>query len=369
MDETPIVVIDTTAFFNAPLLGGKRWPELLEHCIRGSLVLVVPEVVIQEAVRHQKRASLTAIKKLTELNQCLRQAGGTEIDVRVRISELEKQRTEYEEWLRSALTDSGVKIHPHPQISHQQLTEWAMLDRQPFKPDETGYRDALIWATVLEIAEAADPGPTIYLISANKKDFSQDGTLAEALQADLDNLPHSPEVVWKMDFEGLLLDLSEYLLAARSPSAPVSVPLRTEMQLIRSAVAAQPESLLGLELATFHDDERSDKLDLDLPPELESPTIQDLEIDLGSLVWDAHDRYEGGTVIGEATVDAEISVDGFIHVSEWEPESGFVALDPNWNDHYVWASLDIRAELTFSLNVNPETEEVEDAVLVGVTRI
>ncbi len=128
-------------------------------------------------------------------------------------------------------------------------------------------------------------------------------------------------------------------------------------------------SLLGLELETNHDDERSDKPTLDLPPELESPTLQSIDFDIDTLVWHDHERFEGGTVIGEAIVEADISVEGFIHLSDWEPDGPYVAMDADWNDRFVWASLGLRVELTFAVNANPETDDVEEMILMGLTRL
>lgn len=367
-DQPPVLVLDTTVFFDAPLLRGKRWPELLEHCRNEALRVVVPEVVIHEAVRHQSRSSLNAQKDAKALSQTLRRAGRTAIDLEAVLADLEEERRNYEDWLRGELVASGVKIHPWPAISHEELTRWTMQDRQPFKKDGSGYRDALVWATVLEVARVGGAAASTYLASANARDFAEDGRLAGVFEADLEALPNAPAVIWKRDLNQVLDDLSSYLISTRSPDPE---PLRpsTEWSLVQSAVENQVYSLLGLELETNHDDERSDKPTLDLPPELESPTLQSIDFDIDTLVWHDHERFEGGTVIGEAIVEADISVEGFIHLSDWEPDGPYVAMDADWNDRFVWASLGLRVELTFAVNANPETDDVEEMILMGLTRL
>lgn len=65
----------------------------------------------------------------------------------------------------------------------------ALLRKKPFKKDggDAGFKDFLIWLTVIEIAKKY-PKDTINFITANKKDFTNNKNLHEDLIEDLQNL-------------------------------------------------------------------------------------------------------------------------------------------------------------------------------------
>lgn len=65
-------------------------------------------------------------------------------------------------------------VLPYPQLSHEELVNRDLGRRKPFNPSGKGYRDALIWASIL--AYLSSTKETACLITNNTKDFwSTDG--------------------------------------------------------------------------------------------------------------------------------------------------------------------------------------------------
>lgn len=68
------------------------------------------------------------------------------------------------------------------------MVQRSIRGSKPFRTSGVGYRDALIWQTVLEQAKSTD----VVFVSGNSKDFAaEDGSLHSDLQADLVGCPNS----------------------------------------------------------------------------------------------------------------------------------------------------------------------------------
>jgi len=67
-------------------------------------------------------------------------------------------------------------VLPYPQVSHETVTRRALARRKPFtgtKRGTVGYRDSLIWESVVGLAEKGDEEP-IAFVTSNTADFSLD---------------------------------------------------------------------------------------------------------------------------------------------------------------------------------------------------
>jgi hypothetical protein len=178
----PRVVIDANLIVERDwFLAGGAAAALLAASRRGRVRMVVPEVVVLEAVaahatqeRRAAREFRKAIARLHKLRTPLRY-------------EPERHDTEpfmrrtYESWLRERLDQHRVEVASVPEVS-EQLVRRAIQRRRPFDAEgKTGFRDALIWETVL--AEASEYALTVF--ATNDGDFGKGDTLHVDLLADL----------------------------------------------------------------------------------------------------------------------------------------------------------------------------------------
>src|SRR3954454_947193 len=153
----PRVVIDANLIIRRDwFLSGGAAEALLAASRRSRILMVVPEVVLLEVVAaheaHEKKAVREVRKAVAELHK-LRAPLGYETQ-RLEIETFMRRR--FEPWLRELLERHRVNVAPIPEISRQ-LVHRAIQRRRPFDAEgKTGFRDALIWETVL--AGAPDHG-------------------------------------------------------------------------------------------------------------------------------------------------------------------------------------------------------------------
>ncbi|MEO6703256.1 MAG: hypothetical protein ABIP57_17440, partial [Jatrophihabitantaceae bacterium] len=135
------------------------------------------------------------------------------------------------------------------------------------------------------------------------------------------------------------------------------------VDLVRDAVESACDDLVGVELP---DDEWA----ASGHAYLESPTFYGVSPDLSTLDWQIAEEFEGGTLVGTATVRAEVSVDGYASKSDAYLETGeLVIIEGDYNDHTSWVATTISADIEFNLTLTPDAESVENVEYLGVTLV
>ena len=155
----PIVVIDTNAIVHRDWrLQQTWWRLLLELSAIGRITLVVPEVVLREAVGKYARKAKAVSKDLTQLQLTF---------------DLEQSVASYEAELRNKLKDANCRIDGSPPIGVLELTDRAVARKRPFNDEGNGFRDTLIWMHVLELASA---GEEVHFVSSDSGFHTGKGT-------------------------------------------------------------------------------------------------------------------------------------------------------------------------------------------------
>jgi len=357
--------------FKAGHLTGTDWRRLLAYSDEEVVRVIIPEVVLRETIRHFKRAvskaSKDGIDSFVAAQNVFRPLG---VNLQDSVNGLRKAVREeaaaYEPWLRKELADHDVVIAPLPKIEHERLLSWAMEERQPFKDTGEGYRDALIWATILEITEQYDSLDQVWFVSDNVKDFhGHPGALAAPLVRDLAGQANCPSVEIHRTLSDLFKSKADHLIRLET-----AIELQNRLTLSPSAF-----DLVGDAVESACDELVGE----DLPDEewaisghsyVESPTFYSVSPDLSTLDWQIVEEFEGGTLVGTATVRAEVSVDGYASKSDAYLETGeIVILDGDYNDHSSWVATTVSADLEFNLTLTPDAESVENVEYIGITLV
>lgn len=138
-------------------------------------------------------------------------------------------------------------------------------------------------------------------------------------------------------------------------------------QAISDAVSAAAGNLVGESVTGWKEDDRHVGLTIGeaMPEGLSEATIETVEVTTNSLDYQVHDRYDGDTVALTVTVDATMTLDGFIEKAVFyaNDDPTFEVHDSDWNDHVMWVSAPCTARLTF--NVIAVGTQVQDTVLEG----
>lgn len=171
-----IFVLDTSELHEEKRLDGNLLRLFLLAKVLTKQRVCLPQVVMGEHLRASRDAmqrSVAAVEK--ELRVLTRYWGKLDVKLPALDREYEKWRLSIGDRLRAA----GVEILPYPSASHQSITERDLERRKPFSETGKGYRDALIWESVLDLAATSQDH--IVFVTSNSRDFA-DG---EALHGDL----------------------------------------------------------------------------------------------------------------------------------------------------------------------------------------
>ncbi len=74
--------------------------------------------------------------------------------------------------------------------------------------------------------------------------------------------------------------------------------------------------------------------------------------DAQTLDWYTYEELEGGTLVGEASIDADVVIEGYMFKSDYDITEGqdeVDVLDADWNDHMARVSVSRKVEFTFQM--------------------
>lgn len=157
------IVPDTTVFahgFNSASADVRLLKNFLDH---GDAELCVPAVVLEEAVNLVRKSiedvnhRLNAAQRLTGDDQTY-----SNLDVREGL-------TRHRGTLHVLLKSLKARILPYPSVGHEDLVAKALKPNKPFVSSGRGYRDALIWYSVLDLAQSCHD--EVSFISDNSDDW------------------------------------------------------------------------------------------------------------------------------------------------------------------------------------------------------
>jgi len=249
--------------------------------------------------------------------------------------------------LRGELSEMGATIRPVPSsLDHDTLVNWSLWEHPPFDSTDKGYRDALIWATVRDVAAEAEPGRAVLFIT-NDNDCcdGKQAILHPKLVQDLTSVTtNTVSIARTIDDAIALTDMGGFF--AEVLERPIDLPSRAEQ--IGASIDAACQNLVGSELF-----EPGANFAVTLDSEIDEPTALDVWPDLATLSLDTHEVFEGGTEIGEATVDAEIGYEATVLKDDSDkPNASWTVVDEEYGDDTALISGEFEAEMRFSFVID-----------------
>lgn len=223
------VIFDTTVFghgFNAQSADVRLIKKFLNST---SAELCVPTMVIDEAVNLARKSIEESNKSLGDTQ---RLTGDSATFKKV---EVKTAVAKYRSDLDSLLQSLKARILPYPAVSHADLAKRALDAYKPFVSGGRGYRDALIWYTMLDLASSCK-GEEIAFISGNTHDWCKSKTEIE-LHSDLvkDLKSKGIDAASFKYFDSLASFVEKYAietLPVSSPSVPVTAAPADYQQLL-----------------------------------------------------------------------------------------------------------------------------------------
>jgi hypothetical protein len=215
-----------------------------------------------------------------------------------------------------------------------------------------GYRDALIWRNVIELAQTeAEP---VAFVTDNTKDFTNEhGALHGDLSKDLDVRGLDPNRVT------LVIGLDELNDRFVKPTMEALDEVRRQLSEGQYPPLNLREELAPLIVETYQGVEW-DARELALPPECESPSISWIE-ELSNVEVNDVRKLSSGDLLVEVEADAECTFELSIFKADYYAmgdSSDISVQDYDWNKHYVWASTSKQVHAVVQLTYSPESNRV-----------
>ncbi|WP_433629141.1 PIN domain-containing protein [Nocardia sp. CA-120079] len=165
-----VILIDTNIICAAPTMQSSAWQSLAGKSVHWDLTILVPEVVVMEAVNVIGR-------DLKEFRSALPRLPFKKFDLREglesNLAEIDSRIDTVEERLLGRLDELGVEIFETPSADHMEIARRASVGQRPYShKSKDGYRDTLIWMTILAVADKY-PLERIWFVSDNTNDFGE----------------------------------------------------------------------------------------------------------------------------------------------------------------------------------------------------
>jgi hypothetical protein len=175
-----LVVLDASALMADFELRSPYAQALLAEGEADNLALIVPEIALIETEAGYRRQLRQAIENLRTSEKRVRGFG---IGAAVGWIDIDQAAADYMGRLKTRLDAAGAEVAGLPSVPHAELVERAVNRRAPFDEKGGGYRDALLWYTVLDLPDPSD----VALITNDNifYDVADRSALASDLASDL----------------------------------------------------------------------------------------------------------------------------------------------------------------------------------------
>lgn len=333
------VIVDTTATYVDVMMKKTSWMQLLTLCHNSAVQVVIPAVVLRETARHWKAETAKAIEiangkiggikasrdRLTELG-----VDGSSLVDSTPVTELSDQ-DQFAASQKERLLSLGVQIRDVPDhVDIETILQRDLARKKPFEPSGKGFRDALVWETVKDVAFGSDEGHEIFFVTDNSGDYcdSIGGLAAELLAgvdeaegnlhrvADLNELlaqaTFAPKVAGIARTDEELMAFLAEAVAAGSVNVPPSVA-----EIVKKAVLEALEALSGEDIEVDSAESGGTNFaEIGIPGGLEGLSIDVIGADESTITWQTYATYDDTTFLIQAEVWADISMDGFAYKSD-----------------------------------------------------
>jgi hypothetical protein len=160
------VVLDTTVFENGFNARSAEVPLIKSFLIRTKSELCIPSIVHEEALNRLRKRMTEANSKIDSVH---RLTGGVEGFEKIRLDDALRI---YAEALKGLFGDLKARVLPYPVASHEELVKRSLVAKKPFVESGRGYRDALVWHSLLELLRSTSED--IVFVSQNSNDWCGD---------------------------------------------------------------------------------------------------------------------------------------------------------------------------------------------------
>jgi len=181
-EEFMNIFLDTTVLYSDYFLNKSKSETLLKMAENGEVNIYISKVVLKEARRHFKNSLQ---EKLGQAEKALREISKIpDIDIgQTNLPTIEDALNQFDAYYNQLEQDGIINIVSFDEVSINELVNRAVDRIKPFSENKPEFRDAVIWLSYANLAEAEELDDCI-LVTANSSDYLKEGQLHQDLQND-----------------------------------------------------------------------------------------------------------------------------------------------------------------------------------------
>lgn len=164
-----IIYLDTNIFYKNWYFDNPHFKYLFHFINNEGHTLLISKLVIQEIenIRNREiKSTLEDISKSMEfLNKRLLH------NVKFDDTAIINQEYDFEKLLKRFIEYSNITTLDYSYVKQEEVVEKALYLKKPFQEEEKGYRDTMIWLSLLDFVKDNDIKEEVIFISSNKNDF------------------------------------------------------------------------------------------------------------------------------------------------------------------------------------------------------
>ena len=363
MSPSICIVLDTSVLYDDYKLGRAPLRELLNIAKLCSAHVILPKVVFDEQVNHFKWEYQNSVSKIKNAIKKLRELPLVDnVD-----SSTPVISGSYEEFLQHTAQEHDIQIADYPSVSHEDVLKRTLKKRKPFGDKDKGYKDTLIWETILELL--SNRCERVVFIVANHTDFA--GLPAGSLHSDL------------------IKDLGDHGFTDGSVALKLSI--KEASNYLREVGGLNAASLIELIAEQIKDSVDFD----DLLTEHSNDIVECIETDSGdiligegadepSFLWNVEEAeieiettevVENGEVVVYASAEFENELMYWMFLSSYYTNVDYlevVGITPCETDEKIdsaWVSGNMVLSLHFSFVYNPSNQQVSGFKALRIYRV
>lgn len=335
------IILDTNIITKDYSLQGGRVLKLSDAAKKLGYEVFIPEVVVDEILHQYGEELREAHQKYLKGVRALGRMG-YEVKKATEEDFVEKEIEEKSQWYLKRLEDLSIKVLPYPTTKHHDIVYKEPHGKKPFANSQKGYRDSLIWETVLgqliPVKELLYDTQVLFL-SSNTHDFAaKDNALHPDLIADFTNkgfLENAVELVTDIDkffnetINGELEELENIAKLLKDKHKFNRVNLDDELRIL-----LYDEYVLGD--ALIREDEDGNSL---FPQVYESPNVQAVSLkSINSVIVHC---LQDDTSIVDCEINVNADFEFFLFKGDYallDEDSPIFVIEREWNEHYILAA-------------------------------
>lgn len=179
------VILDSNIFRSDLPLKSKEIEVLIDYLYKSKSSLLMPKIILEE-IRHLYRRQL--IDNINKYRSICRNIRGIIFDINTKIEtteiDIEEQVENYINFVKRKFNITNEKIIDYKPEYLNEVVARATQRKKPCGTDGQGFRDTILWLTILDCAKS-DNNWQIVFISSNTEDFANKET--SSLHEDLLN--------------------------------------------------------------------------------------------------------------------------------------------------------------------------------------